>query len=75
MKYSTGWVDTNGNRAVMHDWGFDFLVNTEIEALRIAYVYRDNPHGVKIETLAEGTYWLVLVFNEFAAEIKLDGAK
>lgn len=57
------------------DWGFSFFVNNELEAYKSAYKYKNSPHGVKIEFIESSKRWQVTVFNSFAVEMKLDGAK
>lgn len=59
----------------MKDWGFSFMVNDELSALRIAYSYRDARHGVKVEHCPNVGQFMVTVFNQFAADAGLDGAK
>ena len=56
------------------DWGFSFFVDSEIEAYKAAYQYRNFKHGVKVEFAGGCGEWMVTVFNEFAASIGLDGA-
>lgn len=56
-------------------WGFHFFVESELEAYKAAYVYRDNQHGVKVEFAGGAKRWMVTVFNEFAKAIGLDGAR
>lgn len=51
------------------DWGFRFFVDSEFDAYKAAYEYRNNIHGTKVE-FAKGTQqWMVTVFNELAATI------
>lgn len=57
------------------DWGFHFFVDGELEAYKAAYLYRNSPHGVKVEFAGGAGRWMVTVFNEHAAELGLDGAK
>lgn len=45
------------------DWGFNFLVNTESEAYKAAYLYRQSPH-VKIEYCPNLFRYMITVFNE-----------
>jgi hypothetical protein len=54
------------------DWGIQFSVETEIEALRIAYAYRNAPHGVQVRCADHRNVYLVTVFNEFATTIGID---
>ena len=59
----------------MVDWGFNFFVDDEISAFKAAYQYRNAPHGVKVEFAGGVQRWTVTVFNEFAKECGIDGAK
>ncbi len=59
----------------MKDWGFSFMAPVELEALRIAYVYRNNPHGIKVEHCPNVGQYMVTVFNELAAGMGIDGAR
>lgn len=56
-------------------WGFAFLVDSELDAYKAAYEYRNNKHGVKIEWAGGAEKWMVIVFNAFAASCGIDGAK
>lgn len=47
------------------DWGFQAVVSSELEALRIAYGHRNSKHGVEIRETADGLF-VVTVFNELA---------
>ncbi len=60
------------NRPVKVDWGFHFLVNGELDALRIAYAYRYNKHGVKVKYCPAPDQYMVTVFNEVATSAGLD---
>lgn len=64
----------NRNKPEMTGWGFNFLVDDELEALRIAYAYRNAKHGVKIENCQDDKF-LVTIFDENGAAMKLDGSK
>lgn len=55
----------------MKDWGFSFFVETELEAYKAAYVHRNALHGVKVEFAHGAGKWMVTVFNELAAKMKL----
>lgn len=67
-------VTREQGKSVLRDWGIAFTVNTEADALLLAYAYRMNRHGVKIdENRGSGTF-LVTVFNALAAKTKIDGA-
>jgi hypothetical protein len=56
----------------MKDWGFSFMTITEIDALRIAYAYRNNPHGVKVEHCPAVDSFMVTVWNEKAKAMGID---
>lgn len=53
-------------------WGFTFLNSSELESLRIAYFYRNNPHGVKVEHCPGVDKFLVTVWNEHAKGMGCD---
>lgn len=57
------------------DWGFHFFTETEIDAYKAAYLYRDSKNGVKVEYAGGTKKWMVTVFNAQAAEIGLTGSK
>lgn len=59
----------------MKDWGFSFMATAEIDALRIAYAYRNSPHGVKVEHCPNVEQYMVTIFNERANAMGIDGAK
>lgn len=48
------------------DWGFHFLVATELEAYKAAYQFRHNQYGTQVEFSPNTGMWLVTVYNEFA---------
>lgn len=54
------------NAPAVTDWGLRFLVDSEIDALRIAYAYRKNPYGVKVDHCPSVDQFMVTVWNEFA---------
>lgn len=54
------------------DWGIQFSVETENEALRIAYAFRNSPHGVQVRFIDHHNTYFVTVFNEFATTIGID---
>jgi hypothetical protein len=56
-------------------WGISWMVDTEAEALRIAYAQRNAPHGVKAEHCPNVGKFMVTVFNATAKECGIDGAK
>lgn len=53
-------------------WGIHFIADTEIEALRIGYAYRNSPHGYKVESAPNIGKWCVTVWNETAKEMGCD---
>lgn len=57
------------------DWGFHFFVDGEMEAYKAAYLYRESPHGVKVEFAGGVQQWMVTVFNKTAAACGIDGAR
>lgn len=57
------------------DWGFHFFVDSEMDAFKAAYLYRDAGHGVKVEFAGGAQEWMVTVFNAAAAEAGIDGAR
>lgn len=71
-------IVSNCNRVVerkkpeMKDWGFSIMVDTEIEALQVAYAYRYSKHGVKAEHCPNVNQFMVTVFNERAAKLGLN---
>jgi len=59
----------------MKDWGFSFLVDGELEAFKAAYEYRNSKYGVRVEFAGGAQTWMVTVFNAFAKNAGIDGAK
>lgn len=60
------------NTPEMKDWGFSFSVDSEIDALRIAYAYRNNPHGVKVEHCPAVAQFMVRIWNDKAKAMGCD---
>ena len=54
------------------DWGFRFMVEDELEALRLAYIYRNSKFGVQVRHCAGPRKFSVTVFNELAAKMGVD---
>ena len=54
------------------DWGFSYLVASELEALRLAYAHRKSPHGVKVEHCPAVAQYMVTVWNERAKAMGCD---
>jgi hypothetical protein len=48
-------------------WGFSVYCTQE-DSFKIAYVYRHNPHGVKVEYVPNLDTYMVTIFNGSAAE-------
>lgn len=57
------------------NWGIEFFVESESDAYKAAYCYRNTPHGVRVDYAQGVNKWMVIVFNEFAAKCGMDGAK
>jgi len=53
----------------MKHWGFSFMADTELNALRIAYAYRNNKHGVRIDHCPSVNQYMVTVWNAAALEM------
>lgn len=53
-------------------WGFSYMLDDELAALRVAYAYRGNPHGVKVEHCPNVSQYMVTVWNEKAKPMGLD---
>lgn len=51
------------------DWGFYYLMDSELEALRLAYSYRHNPHGFEVKFAEGAKQWMVTIFNEFGGRM------
>jgi hypothetical protein len=45
------------------DWGFHFFVDSELDAYKAAYEFKENQHGVKIEFTPNRGKWMITVFN------------
>jgi len=58
----------NAARPERREWGIAFLTDDEIDALRLAYLYRHNEHGCKVEFCPNIEQYLVTVFNASAKE-------
>lgn len=56
----------------MKEWGFSFLLETELDALRVAYSYRNSPNGVKVEHCPNVGKYMVTVFNDKAKSMGID---
>ncbi len=54
------------------DWGFVVPCDSELDALRVAYTYRNAKHGCKIDTNEVTGYWGVTVWNENAKAMGCD---
>lgn len=66
----TGKTDVIEQRDVTQkDWGFSFFTDSEIEAFKAAYLYRNSEHGVKVEFADGVKRWMVTVFNQTGADL------
>lgn len=45
------------------DWGFNFFTETELDAYKAAYLYRNSNVEVKVEFAAGVQKWMVTVFK------------
>ena len=68
-------AQARAERPQAKDWGFSWLVDTEADALRIAYAQRNAPHGLKVEHCPNIGRFMVTVFNATAKACGIDGAK
>lgn len=59
-------TETHRKASYAESWGRIWPANNELDALRIAYAFRNSPHGVKMCRLPDGSY-AVTVFNENCA--------
>lgn len=59
----------------MRDWGIHFYVDTELDAYKAAYQYRNVPHGTIVNYVVTADMWLVTVFNDKAKGMGIDGAR
>lgn len=53
-------------------WGISFMKDSELDALRTAYAYRNSPHGVRVEHCPAANGWMVTVWNESAKAMGCD---
>jgi hypothetical protein len=53
------------------DYGFYFYVESEIEAYKAAYLYRNSPHGCAVSWAGGVKRWRVTVFNENAVKCNI----
>lgn len=61
-----------GRKIEVKDWGFSYMADCELDALRIAYAYRNNPHGVKVEHCPSVDKYMVTIWNDKAKSIGCD---
>jgi hypothetical protein len=54
------------------DWGARYLTDTEIDALRLCYLHRNNPYGTQIRECPNVGGFSVTVFNKFSTTISID---
>jgi hypothetical protein len=45
------------------DWGFHFFCDSELDAFKAAYQYRNNQHGTEVRFAQGVQRWMVTVFN------------
>ena len=55
-------------------WGWRGFVDSELSAYKVAYEYRFDKHGVKVEYADGMGKWMITVFNAEAAGMGIDGA-
>jgi hypothetical protein len=48
-------------------YGIQYLVDYESDAFKIAYLFRNNKHGVQVRWFENVNKFAVTVFNEYAA--------
>ena len=63
------------HEVTQQDWGFSFFVDSELEAYKAFYQYRNSKHGAIVEFAGGAGQWMVTVFNENGADLGLQGAK
>ena len=51
-------------------FGLEFLVDSELEALKLGYEHRNNEHGYKVGYVLLARQWKVTVFNERVSELR-----
>jgi hypothetical protein len=56
----------NSKRQEVKDWGFSVMADSEMEALQIAYFYRNSPNGLLVENCPNIGKFMVTVWNEHA---------
>jgi hypothetical protein len=44
-------------------WGIQYRVDSEIDAFRIAYLYRNSPHGVKVDRFELVNQYAITIFS------------
>ena len=72
----TGQIETIRQCEITQkDWGFSFFVDSELEAYKAAYAYRNSPHGVEVVFAGGAQKWMVTVFNQLAKQIGLSAAR
>ena len=61
----TGEIDIIKMHDIMaHDWGFSFFVDSEADAYKAFYQYRNNIHGAELDFDHDAQRWIIRVFNE-----------
>lgn len=72
MTKTCNLATAQAGRPDVKDWGFSLMADNELQALRVAYAYRNNPHGVKVEHCPNVGRFMVTVFNATAARCGID---
>ena len=65
---ATELIESYGRPEIL-DWGFRFLVDSELEALLIGYGYRNSPNGYLVEFAGGVNKYSVTVWNARAKEL------
>jgi hypothetical protein len=69
---TTCLCELDSRKPEVKDWGFSYYANNELEALCIAYVYRNSSHGVKVERIPAPNNFMITVWNSKAKEMGCD---
>ncbi len=60
------------NKFEKMDWGMRVVVENELDALRIAYIYRKNKYGCTIEHHGVGGLLAVIIWNELGNKLEMN---
>lgn len=71
-KTAVAAVDRACKTVRVEGWGIVLTATDELDALRIAYKYRNAKHGCKIDNNEATGYWGVTVWNENAKAMGCD---